>query len=87
MCHCRHDRPIDQTRVPQTVTFQRLSRIQKRKRAADQRIDLLLGEQRKDLGKILAQWLRVFPVQHRDAVELAVPSAQARANENIGEHP
>ena len=28
----------------------------------------------------------VLPVQHRDAVEVAQPSSQARTKENIGEH-
>ena len=37
----------------------------------DERIDFLLPEQRKHLGKILAQLLRVFPIQHCDAIKLA----------------
>jgi hypothetical protein len=42
--------------------FHSLSRLNKRERAANQRIDLLLREEREDLRQILAQRLRVLPV-------------------------
>src|SRR5438445_2863993 len=66
--------------------FDRSSRLNQREGGLNQGIDLLCRKERENLGQILAQRPWVLPVQHRDAVEGAHATAQARANENIREH-
>jgi len=62
--------------------FDRSSRLNQREGGLNQGIDLLCREERENLGQILAQRPWVLPLQHRDAVERAHATAQARANEN-----
>src|SRR5438552_1482218 len=66
--------------------FDRSSRLNQWEGGLNQGIDLLCRKERENLGQILAQRPWVLPVQHRDAVEGAHATAQARANENIREH-